>query len=297
MNKEWVPTIMHQTGLKQTLALVGALVLRVGHPIEGQAQSSSDLNSFDGFTGMSNPCKCEDTGVPWKLEGNVNSGDYKIAHISDVDKVADLNRFHHILRNDHSTRVLPAEWQKANIQFNQIDVGACASNMFDTDSPWAKDSDAPVRYGPTRQYIEPAEVYVRKFSRTESVATVPLSSQIYAKLKPGGTAITLDFRFLSYARNDVYYYKFQNHGSTDIVFKIPELNSVLKTQGIKPTAEWPVAGEGFLAPFKKGATCTLAIPAALRRAANRCLTVSLALHDEGRTPLGKGQLSLYLPAP
>lgn len=184
-------------------------------------------------SGTSDPCRCENRAAPQPLQGSLHETDYAFTHTSDVDQ-GHPSRFSYILKNDHSTKLLPARWVKAGIEFDRIAVNSCGRNDFDFPLGFMIDSDAPVEYGPQAQYKKPASVYVIQSPTTKKGPNAPkLSARIYAKLENGET---VDFRFSSFIQDGVFHYETQNFGSHDYPFTIPSLT--LAWSGTKPTIPW-----------------------------------------------------------
>jgi len=185
------------------------------------------------LSATSDPCKCENRAAPQPLAGSLHETDYAFTHTSDVDE-GHPSRFSYILKNDHSTRLLPAKWVKAGMEFDRIAVNSCGRNDFDYPLAYMIDPDAPVEYGPQAQYKKPASAYVIQSPTTRKGPTAPkLNSRIYAKLD----GETVDFRFSAFIEGGVFHYETQNYGSHDFPFTVPSLT--LAWSGIsKPSTPW-----------------------------------------------------------
>src|SRR5436190_11124886 len=90
--------------------------------------------------------------------GNASSGNYWFEHLSDVDKLQELQELVFVIKNRHATRDLPVEWHRGDatveVAFSNIAPGRCASNSFQTGNATIEDVRAFIKYGPDLKSIK-----------------------------------------------------------------------------------------------------------------------------------------------
>ena len=254
-------------------------------------------STFDTFKQFERRCDALDATLPVALIGGVEQGQYLFTHITDVDVVEGVHRFHHILRNDNTTSYLPASWPKAGIIFDRIAAGGCGASRFETPASPDVDGSAPVLYGPGAQLQKLAALYIEGAATTRPASDAPaLISHVSVKLEAGSA---VDFRFRTSFADGVFRYEVQNHGTSDLLLRAPGLVDRWRQLEGSPQAQWPAADGGAFQLASRGWNQTH-VYAVRPSSAPRAVTASLVQIElwlpTARGPVAKARISVYLPA-
>ena len=261
----------------------------VGLPFAGQAARTAAVPATDP------KCAFVDRSNPKALRGSLDSLDYRFTHTSDVEEGASgqLNHVTHVLQNDHSTAMLPADWVKAEVLFQRIRVGGCGRSEVDTPLPYSPDPSAVVRYDPTLRMMKTAPAYARTPAQP-TVRRPTMTSRLFVQLDGS----TVDLTFTSAVDGGDYRYGLQNAGSGAATVTVVALSQrwvALKTQ---PTTDWPRADGGVANAFRLPAGPQ---PVVMRFQSGAVQAVAdivqLRVFDPQRPaqPIAAGPISVYLP--
>lgn len=166
--------------------------------------------------------------TPKALQGTHGSpkDEYYFQHVSDVEKNGGLFNYEYLLKNLHSVKVLPAEWESAEIIFRQIGVGGCGYNSVSSSRKFGENKTV-IKYGPINQNKKDAPAYLA-IGLVDDTNHPALTSRLHAlgDSEQGANAV-LDMVFTSEVRDGQCFYTLTNRGDIPFHYVIPELTQAL----------------------------------------------------------------------
>jgi hypothetical protein len=262
-------------------------------------------------------CDFVDNTAPAALKGDqgTDKEEYFFTHFSDVDVGKDkLNYFAYILKNNHKTNLLDAEWSEADIEFRRIRTGGCGKNTFASGKEHEEKKSVIIYDGKKGKKKSNVPLYVQKEPKkkqngkengeAEKPNKPTLRSEI--GLKAGAyheseSASTVDFRLLveSSVRDGLYTYVFSAKSKGTIFVNMAAFHKKLegfKQAEVKYSTKPDELGRFVVEPGEK----PLEITMVLKRGPEPQEKLETAAVSVGKSakepkPLAKARVSVYLP--
>jgi hypothetical protein len=195
------------------------------------------------------PDECQHKQTAEALEGEVGvgTGNYHFKVIADVaPKGKALHRFTNLLQNLHGQFLLPARWEAAGLEYDEIAPLSCGKNWYDSGGKVEEKKDTTIAYGSKLDLKRKASLY----AAADQVSDRPndgaeLASAVYANLGKDGRVINL--RFTSKVKDRVFTYTAKSAGESGQVVEMGRFEEMLehaRRYGRVERENWPEPHDG-----------------------------------------------------